>query len=976
MTNIKGGTMLGSIYGGGRLASVGIGFNPPTDAHYGQFTNDTDDKTYGHITVNISGGTIGNDLENQFFAVEVETYGKNAQEIESLRKEGLQTFKNNNKIPNTDFELYDSVLVEGSTTKYKYLYRTVHTKGGNVFGGSMGRLTLLDNSFNPLWAQLGQAKSTTVNITGGTIKSNVYGGGEIGTVRDNTYVTIGGIRDANGDVTASGSPTIYRDVYGGGYGSSINSEDSKTIVTSTNGNVTTEYGYSPLQWTGIVGIGTELNIYGGWIKKSVYGGGEMASVGIINYVLDETEYATEADVPAGKVIFRKNPTTNYYTVYANIVKHADETNSFALSWPYKFEYVEVPNGPSYLGTTKVNIKGGRIGITGKDFMGPFAANGVTAISPIDGHTLTDTEKKAARMDNGDVFGGGKGLAGDRYEMAFLANVGSTEVTIEYPNNGADADNYKDKAKDNEGNSLDTYANDCITGSVYAGAENGHVMGNTQLTLKNGLVGHAIYGGGKGKGTYSQKILKIGSKPTSTNPLTYPASAYTNVNIYSITAGKVYGNTKVDMSGGIVVRNVYGGGNMGSVGKGNYAGGIDDYSSTGYGEALEGNLWDGESLNSQAFLNSGKTEVTITGGSIGYYKENDAEDSMKDGLPYGNVFGGCRGESAPNIRESPRYHYSPQFYSGYTNETKVTIGTESGTAGPTILGSVYGGGQDGHVRRDASVTIYSGEIGIAYGPNVLKDKNKQGITDLNNAVWLHRGNVYGAGSGIGKYQYDFNYDGDFDDDDATYNGKTIKEQDYSTSAGSVTRFTNVEINGGTIHRNVYGGGSLSSVGAPKIPPTRSDNPYYKDDPDSDHGPGKQSLNEVIINGGTIGDVNSRTVGYGGNVYGASRGLTELDSQFATSVWTKVEANSGYIYGNVFGGGEAGSVTMDTKVIIGDTPTTGSGAPRRAAPAVQPNAADVQPNAAAPAINSTNTSTPANVSTEAPDARSIRVNRANQ
>ena len=995
MTNIKGGTMLGSIYGGGRLASVGIGFNPPTDAHYGQFTNDTDDKTYGHITVNISGGTIGNDLENQFFAVEVETYGKNAQEIESLRKEGLQTFKNNNKIPNTDFELYDSVLVEGSTTKYKYLYRTVHTKGGNVFGGSMGRLTLLDNSFNPLWAQLGQAKSTTVNITGGTIKSNVYGGGEIGTVRDNTYVTIGGIRDANGDVTASGSPTIYRDVYGGGYGSSINSEDSKTIVTSTNGNVTTEYGYSPLQWTGIVGIGTELNIYGGWIKKSVYGGGEMASVGIINYVLDETEYATEADVPAGKVIFRKNPTTNYYTVYANIVKHADETNSFALSWPYKFEYVEVPNGPSYLGTTKVNIKGGRIGITGKDFMGPFAANGVTAISPIDGHTLTDTEKKAARMDNGDVFGGGKGLAGDRYEMAFLANVGSTEVTIEYPSdNGADADHYKDKAKDNEGNSLDTYANDCITGSVYAGAENGHVMGNTQLTLKNGLVGHAIYGGGKGKGTYSQKILKIGSKPTSTNPLTYPASAYTNVNIYSITAGKVYGNTKVDMSGGIVVRNVYGGGNMGSVGKGNYAGGTDDYSYAvvnnntynGYGEAINANLWQSTNEGDDAwqFLNSGKTEVNITGGTIGYIKKTDAEDSMKDGLPYGNVFGGCRGESAPNISESPRYHYSPQFYSGYVNESKVTIGATNSTTGPTILGSVYGGGQDGHVRRDASVTIYSGEIGKAYSAEELN------ITDLNNPVWLHRGNVYGAGSGIGQYEYDFNYNGrhtvnangtgGVENYEYTnpLNGRetTLKEIDYSTSAGSVTRFTNVEINGGTIHRNVYGGGSLASVGAPKIPPTRSDNPYYKDDPDSDHGPGKQSLNEVIINGGTIGDVNSRTVGYGGNVYGASRGLTELDSQFATSVWTKVEANSGYIYGNVFGGGEAGSVTMDTKVIIGDTPTTGSGAPRRTAPAVQPNAADVQPNAAAPAINSTNTSTPANVSTEAPDARTIRVNRANQ
>ena len=999
--NIKGGTMLGSIYGGGRLASVGIGFNAVTDAKYGQFTEDADGKTYGHITVNISGGTIGNDIENQFFAVEVEKSGKTAQQVETSRKEGLQALKINKKIPNTDFELYDSLLVGESTTKYKYLYRTIHTKGGNVYGGSMGRLTLLDNSFNPIWPQLGQAKSATVNITGGTIKSNVYGGGEMGSVRDNTYVTIGGTRNANGTVTPSGSPTIYRDVYGGGYGSSINSEDSKAVVTSANGNEITEYGYSPLQWAGIVGIGTELNIYGGWIKKSVYGGGEMASVGIINYVLDKTtEYDTEGDVPDDKLIFRKNPTNNKYTVYANIVKHADETNSFALSWPYKFEYVEVPNGPSYLGTTKVNIKGGRIGITGKDFMGPFAANGVTAISPIDGHTLTDAEKKDARMDNGDVFGGGKGLAGDRYEMAFLANVGSTEVTIDYQKKAtkeATPTNYKDKTESG------TYANDCITGSVYAGAENGHVMGNTQLTLKNGLVGHAIYGGGKGKGTYTQSITRLDGQGDKT------------ISIYSITAGKVYGNTKVDMNGGIVVRNVYGGGNMGSVGKGNYAGGYDDYSYivvndltyNGYGEAIQDNLW----VSSQSFdpdepigannepetyadyfLSSGKTEVNITGGTIGYIKATDAEDSMKDGLPYGNVFGGCRGESAPNIKESPRYHYSPQFYSGYTNETHVTIGDPSKVddenyTGPKILGSVYGGGQDGHVRRDANVTIYSGEIGKAYGPQVLKDKDEIYITDLNNPVWLHRGNVYGAGSGIGKYQYDFNYNGktstdannngtieDNEIETGTYNNKPIKEEDYSTSAGSVTRFTKVEINGGTIHHNVYGGGSLASVGAPKIPPTRTDdNPYYKDDNATGHGPGKQSLNEVIINGGTIGDVNSRTVEYGGNVYGASRGLTELGSQFATSVWTKVEANTGYIYGNVFGGGEAGSVTMDTKVIIGGTPTTGSGAPRRAAPAEQSNAAAPAGNVNSGTGN-TGTSTPANVATEAPVNRSITTRQA--
>ena len=113
------------------------------------------------------------------------------------------------------------------------------------------------------------------------------------------------------------------------------------------------------------------------------------------------------------------------------------------------------------------------------------------------------------------------------------------------------------------------------------------MGDTKVTLKNGLIGHALYGGGSGKGTFLQKLLKIGKAVGSTNEADY----YTR-EIYSITAGKVFGNTTVDMSGGYVVRNVYGGGTMGSVGKGNYAGGNDDYSAAGYGEKAGGNLWDG------------------------------------------------------------------------------------------------------------------------------------------------------------------------------------------------------------------------------------------------------------------------------------------------------------------------------------------------------------------------------------------------
>ena len=795
--NISGGTMLGSIYGGGRLASVGTLFTAPDDPNYGNFVEDGGGKTYGHVAVNISGGTIGNTVGN--------------------------------------------------------------AESGNVFGGSMGRLNLLNGNINPIWPKMAQVKETNVTISGNAvIKRTVYGGGELGTVRDNATVNING-------------GTVNRDVYGAGYGSKDYETKTKIEVKVPKEGVTNptsasdyddvSYVFTPMIFAGCVGQNTYVNIAGGQVKKSVYGGGEMASVGIMDCRVKIDNNATDPVYTEG---------TDKY-VYKNFHSHLDENNGFALSWPFHFE-----NAPGYFGATHVNITGGRIGV----------ANGDSDIN----------------TDNGDVYGGGKGIAGEYKNYVYCANVGSAEVTIDYPaGNTATPQNYMTNADI-----------ECIAGAVYGGAENGHVMGNTKLTLKNGLIGHSMYGGGSGKGTFSTTLLKIGS-----------TSEHYTRDIYSFTAGKVFGNSTVEMSGGTVVRNVYGGGNMGSVGKGNYAGGTDDYSTTGYGENAGGNLWtsstDGD--NAWQFLNSGICTVNITGGTIGYIDESDPSNSMYPwnstaSLPYGNVFGGCRGESAPNIVETPRYLYSPEFFVGYANETAVTIGKTDGS-GPTILGSVYGGGMDGHIRRDASVTILGGEIGI---PFTEANKTKVKTSDLNDIQWLARGNVYGSGSGIGKYKYDFDYDGKYESTVKYDNGRATvdtKEEDYSTSAGSVTRFTTVDIKGGTIHRNVYGGGSLSSIGAPKI--GQSYDPYHPGDSEHSSEVGKQSLNKVTISGGQIGDADCLTSGYGGEVNGGSRGAMAFENSlanpasFANSVYTEVTiSDDADVKGNVFGGGEAGIVKHDTEV----------------------------------------------------------------
>ena len=683
---------------------------------------------------------------------------------------------------------------------------------------------------------------------------SVYGSGENGHTYNNTRVDI-----HSGTIGDPAEFYAYRgNVYGGGCG-------TDTYTVTVNKGEANEYSYEAYnKWAGIVRGNTEVNIDGGLITGGVYGAGSMASVGTVTSETEHREITGEG-------------TPN------------EVVQGFALSWPYEFVFAEGT------GKATINITGGHIGITG--------------------------------TDGGDVYGSARGEAADRYTMAHLAYVKDAEVNINYPTTV----NVSDLSDTSKG---------CITGSVHGSGENGYVYGDTKVTLSNGLIAHSLYGGGKGKGKYKKSIPILAGDNKGT---------LKERDIYGLLSGKVLGNTYVTMSGGHVMRNVYGGGNMGSVGKGNYAGGADDYYPTGYGETLTGNLWDNVSDDSKAFLSSGKTNVNVIGGTVGYVDSSDPSKSIKNYLPYGNVIGGSAGEAAPNIAELPRYLYSPAFFSGYVNETDVTIGGYScKTAydtykvgdcitttvynaltsgkdnweliGPTILASVYGGGQDGHVRRDTKVTVISGEIGMAYNS---ANQTLLQTTDLDSDQWIHRGNIYGGGSGISKYEYDFNGDDDFSDD-VTYNGESTKEKDYSNSSGSVTRFTEVNVLGGTIHRNVYGGGSMGSIGAPNMGQTYL--PYKKGDTAEGHGVGKQSQNTVNIGGGssvvTIGTpyANGWTYNktYGGEVYGACRGKSDLDpEQFANSIWTQVNIkDKATIMGNVYGGGDNGIVKKDSEVKIGE------------------------------------------------------------
>ena len=770
--------------------------------------------------------------------------------------------------------------------------------GGNIFGGGLGLTTFANEG----WINAGRVgENATLNINGGTIKGNVYGGGENGLIVNNTYVNI-----ANFTGATIASTTIGRNVFGGG--------DQADV----QGN-------------------TYVNIGGGWIKKSVYGGGNMGSVGKL----------TGTPVVHNTV---KTEGTGAGAIY-----------DFGLSWPVELHFAQGT------GETHVTVTGGRIGITGKDYMGSD-------------ESLTPDQQKALREDNGDIYGGSKGEPADRYVEAYYANVNNTNITITYPDNLSYTYNTLTNFI-NINNDKVTIKEDIegIHGSVYGGGENGHVIGNTNVILNNGLIGHNMYGGGKGKDKYLGELIDYSTRNDS-------QTRY-STEVASIIAGKVYGNTNVTMNGGYVLRNIFGGGNLASVGKGNYSGGTDDYSLEGYGELppkdgnAEGPLW----ANTD-FSNSGICYVTINSGTIGYFDANSNLDAFtKDDLPTGNVFGSCRGMAAPNYNDiSPRYLYFPEFFYGYVNQTEVTIGDASG--GPTILGSVYGGGQDGHVRRDTKVIVNNGTIGLNYSDFAAIAGNSNQFQD--------RGNVYGAGSGIGQFTYTKRQLKNAQQPELGFDTLAV-ETGYNYSSGSVTGTTTIEINNGTIYQSVYGGGALASVGPPNIGAAhglgfdefKTTDPYNRPEGFTQYNSHlSKSSNNITINGGNIGNATGHSYRYGGNVYGASRG--NINNEFdlgstaflhATSIWTNVEAKNGHIYGNVFGGGESGEVKRDTRVVIGgavqDTPSPAPAQGRSAQPASKPaqqQQSQQTPGGQVQQRNSTGGAT--NAATESQRTRNTNLNRA--
>lgn len=588
------GTVGDNVYGGGRTGVVGtftISINPETHGKEYNFNEDT-----GICNVTINGGTVG---------------------------------------PSTP------------TTE----------SPGNVFGGGQGEVH--ESGEGAFMCEAAMVDETNVIINDGTVNGTVYGGGELGRVNHDTEVTIG---------LASGTstPVIEGCVYGAGKG----------VAT---------HGYSAL----VRGNSTVTIQSDAKVKQSVYGGGEIASVG--KYTLNSL----------GEPVSLANENTGYCTVIVkgNAEIGPDETMKMITESGYPDDYGHVFGG----GMGVLPYEGVTGGVNGEPWR----------MQP-DNQKQIFADGKYVRFDNNDDPDYKKAYL--RYNET-LALATQTYVTI-------------------SGNAL-------VKGSVYGGSMNGHVQHDTQVTIaekcqigwgefetekyteeqwaaenpsdfsecahwifgrdddgdgkpeykpfdiydvdgegkpKPASDGHTFYGnvfgGGSGYYPYAQRDADDLGRLRNLN------TGYAD-GLWHRAAGTVDGNTKVIITGGHILTNVYGGNECTDV--------------------------------------AGSCTVNMSGGTVGVPRNFDADPSKRLVTCY--VFGAGKGD--------PRINFNQ-----WTNVASASVNI-SGTA--RIFGSTFGGGEDGHVLGNVETNITAGEVinGIQY-PYI-------GTTGTSGAD----GNVFGAGRGFSE-----------------------------------------------------------------------------------------------------------------------------------------------------------------------------------------------------------------------------------
>lgn len=815
--NVMGGS-IEELYGGclGRNMSA-INSNGSVNQNY--TGNTCDSYYYGTVNINITGGTITGNI-----------YGAGAGGVTGYSTESSDPYKSYGE----EFDTSVNINISNGTI------------GGNIYGGGYGYTEYLNANVTATdgGALYGESNIT---ITGSpTIEGSIYGAG-----CGYNYRSRQNLAQMTGasNIKIDGTPTIIGQVYGAGAGISGYNEMAKLLGTSNiilqaNSNFEIYGGGNIAKLEGT----STININSGTHTGDIYGGGNIGILDGTSYIYINSGTQTrvfgggnKATATETKVYIKGGTNTEVYgggneaeVTTTNVYIDAGNSNNVygggnqaAVGVPNVFlkggQAENIYGGSNKSGnienTNVTTTSGIATNIYGGNNQGGTVTNSHVILN---GGTITDayggnnqggtTENSNITAKSGNIqniYGGGN-----------EAETSITNIIIEDGNinntfgGGNKAESTTTNVQMNGG-----YSENIFGGGNEAGVE------NANIELKNGI-SQNVFGGSNMSGDVTNSSVITTQNSSASQPVSmeatytaetttwqsteYPTIAKVKITIKNNTQNTIekwngkliipesklftnYSSTEITEDNGIYsfneINRHYGTNQVAAGGTFSFEieilsmKSVDDFSvDTAFtGVDTEGTTFGGSNV---------KANNIYGGNNLGGVTQNPKIEI--NGGTIGNIYGGGNQASVPKTTVLIKTGNIQNIYGG-GNQASVNNNTKVEIFGGNISNNIYGGGNEGTVIGNTDVNIknatilgsaYAGGNGataVVYGnANIIVQGNTIIGTEGDNVI-AQRGSVFGGGN-------------------AAATGDTATNNSTST----------VNIVGGTIYGNVYGGANTSVV----------------------------------------------------------------------------------------------------------------------------------------------------------------------
>ena len=779
------------------------------------------------------------------------------------------------------------------------IYMTGGKVEGGVFGGSNSSGTLSGyTNIHIDGGQVGASTSSTANVHGGG-----YGSSTI--VSGNVDITLGTKTDGEKDYTTEGDAVIYGDVYGG---SALGKVNGTAANTTYHTNVTLNAGtINGSLYGGALGDASTaanvyapvaVKVYGGSVKKTdengangsggVYGanninGAPQSSVTVDIYGTDpvpgENQYALYAVYGGGN---KANYT--YGNGYPKVTVHNCDNS---------IEYVYGGGNAAAVSATDVTIYGGNI--IGNVFGG---GNGTVSAANVNGNATTKIYGGTIL----NVYGGSNTNGTISGTISVTADETGETGHDACKINVTDLYGGGNKAASAAGN-ITIGCADHI-GTVYGGANQADITGDINLSITSGHIDN-VFGGNNNSGTINGNITVTVNDAKKDCGMVV-GNVYGGGNLAAFT-----GNPTVNILNGNLTGSVFGGGKgTTAVVTGNPSVNVGDWEGD-HAVTVAGSIYGGGDEaavegNPTVIIRDCQTEI---GGDL-YGGGNAAptystNTTMWGGTVKGNVFGGGNGS---NLEK-------PGANIGYASDNTTKAGT-----GNSVM-NVYGGTVGTWTYPDGIPTCVDNTGGIFGGSNTNGNIAGTATLTIDKVKCTETGasqcdmrvlEVYGAGN---KAAFDgkglvFNL-GCVENLDYVYGG--AKAADLNLNGGEL----NLLITSGTF-KGIFGGNNLSGNLNGKVTVTIDETGCSPIIIDEVYGAGNLAPYEgnpkvKVISCTSIGKVFGGGLGTGAVVNGSpSVDVQMIPGNYAEQALGSASAIGAIGY--VYGGGNAAAVTGNTTVNV--------------------------------------------------------------